>query len=179
MKQAAFAELHGVSRKTVTLWKQRGWLVFQGNEVDVEASNALIKRYRRDGIETVTQGNKQGNKSKNVAALPDEKIEDAAERILLSSGADMDIDEARRVKENYLALLNQLDYDQKAGAVVLVSEVARVVGEEYANVRTRLLAIPSEQAPHIARLKTVTEVQDFLQQIITDALEELTRDGGT
>lgn len=178
MKQSAFAELHGVSRKTVTMWKQRGWLVFQGNEVDVDASNALIKRYRRDGIETVTQSGKPGNKPKTAAALPGEKIESAVERILLSSGATMDIDEARRVKENYLALLNQLEYDQKAGAVVLVAEVAKAVGEEYAKVRTRLLAIPAEQAPRLHRYKTVNEVQDALQEIITEALEELTRDGG-
>lgn len=177
MKQAAFAELHGVSRKTVTMWKQRGWLVFQGGEVDVDASNALIKRYRRDGIEAVTQGGNPGNKQKPAAALPDEKIESAVERILLSSGANMDIDEARRVKENYLALLNQLEYDQKAGAVVLVAEVAKAVGEEYAKVRTRLLAIPAEQAPRLHRYKTVNEVQDALQEIITEALEELTRDG--
>ena len=179
MKQSEFAALHGVSRKTVTLWKQRGWIVLQGNEVDVDASNALIKRYRRDGIERVTQCNKQGNKQKGATVLPGERIEAAAERILLQSGADMDIDEARRVKENYLALLNQLDYDQKAGAVVLVAEVAKAVGEEYAKVRTRLMAIPSEQAPRIVRLKAVTEVQDCLQEIITEALEELTRDGGT
>ena len=178
MKQAAFAELHGVSRKTVTLWKQRGWLVFQGSEVDVDASNALIKRYRRDGIEVVTQGNKSGNKPKTAAALPGEQIESAVERILLSSGATMDIDEARRVKEHYLALLNQLEYDQKAGAVVLVAEVAKAVGEDYAKVRTRLLAIPAEQAPRLHRYKTVNEVQDALQEIITEALEELTRDGG-
>lgn len=28
MKQSEFAALHGVSRKTVTTWKARGWLVF-------------------------------------------------------------------------------------------------------------------------------------------------------
>ena len=89
----------------------------------------------------------------------------------------MDIDGARRVKENYLALLNQLEYDQKAGAVVWVSDVAKAVGDEYAKVRTRLLAIPAEQAPRLHRLKTVTQVQDALQEIITEALEELTRDG--
>lgn len=178
MKQAAFAALHGVSRKTVTMWKQRGWLVFQGKEVDVAASNALIKRYRRDGIEAVNQSDKPGNKPNAAAALPGEQLESAVERILLSSGANMNIDEARRVKENYLALLNQLEYDQKAGAVVLVAEVAKAVGEEYSKVRTRLLAIPAEQAPRLHRYKTVNELQDALQEIITDALEELTRDGG-
>lgn len=55
MKQSEFAALHGVSRKTVTKWKERGWLVFAGDEVDVDASNALLKKYRRDGTPSVTQ----------------------------------------------------------------------------------------------------------------------------
>ena len=47
MNQAEFARLHNVSRKTVTLWKSRGWLVMNGEEVDVEASNTNIENYRK------------------------------------------------------------------------------------------------------------------------------------
>ena len=191
MKQSEFAALHGVSRKTVTKWKERGWLVFAGDEVDVDASNALLKKYRRDGVGSVTQtvtpadkGNSQPTKRKavtprnsEVTIRPGETVERAAERILIASGADMDFDEARRVKENYLAYQAQLEYDRDAGMVVAVSDVAKAVGDEYAKVRTRLLAIPAEHAPRIQRLKTVIEVQDALQEIIIDALEELTRDG--
>jgi len=191
MKQSEFAALHGVSRKTVTKWKERGWLVFAGDEVDVDASNALLKKYRRDGAATVTQsvtpapqGNSRSPKAKavtqrdaEVTIRPGETAEQAAGRILVATGADMDFDEARRVKENYLALQAQLEYDRDAGLVVAVSDVAKAVGDEYAKVRTRLLAIPAEHAPRIQRLKTVIEVQDALQEIIVEALEELTRDG--
>lgn len=47
MNQADFAKLHGVSRKTVTTWKARGWLVMDGDEVNVEASNANIEQHRK------------------------------------------------------------------------------------------------------------------------------------
>jgi phage terminase Nu1 subunit (DNA packaging protein) len=184
--QSAFAALHAVSRKTVTKWKERGWLVFQGDQVDVDASNALLEKYRAGGIgKSVTHdvaGNKQGNKSKAVTLIvaePDESIERAAERIMVATGAGMTIDEAKRVKENYLALLNQLEYDRESGLVVMAADVAKAVGEEYAKVRTRLLAIPAEQAPRIHRLKSVTEVQDALQELITEALEELIKDGAS
>ncbi|BCF96623.1 hypothetical protein PPGU19_011920 [Paraburkholderia sp. PGU19] len=191
MKQSAFAELHGVSRKTVTKWKERGWLVFAGDEVDVEASNVNLKRYRRDGIGSVTQSVTQDGKvtakratKKSVTATDaevtvraDETPARAAERILAATGMELDFDEARCMKENYLALLNQLEYDQKSGLVVAVADVAKAVGEEYAKVRTKLLAIPAEQAPAIHRLRTVLEVQDALQEMIVHALEELTRDG--
>ena len=60
--------------------------------------------------------------------------------------------------------------------MVMADAVLEEVGAEYAKVRTRLLAIPSEQAPRIHRLKTVTEVQCVLLDIITEALEELTAD---
>lgn len=187
MNQSEFAALHNVSRKTVTKWKERGWLVFDGSALDVEASNTLIAKYRRDGSDVVTQtgeGNKPLLKNaavtsalKRVTIQPGETVEQATTRILIATGADMNLDEAKRVKENYLALREQLEYDRTARLVVAVEDVCRAVGDEYAKVRSRLLAIPSEHAPRISRLKTAQEVQDALHGIIVDALEELTRDG--
>jgi phage terminase Nu1 subunit (DNA packaging protein) len=187
MKQSAFAELHGVSRKTVTKWKERGWLVFAGDEVDVDASNALLKKYRRDGVPAVTHSvtqSTQGNKRKTVTQAASEvtlsageSADDVAGRILTGNVELMNFDEARCFKENYLGLKAQLEYDRDSGLVIDVGEVARVVGGEYAKVRTRLLSIPAEQAPRLHRCKTPAELQDMLQEVITEALEELTRDG--
>jgi phage terminase Nu1 subunit (DNA packaging protein) len=187
MKQSEFAALHSVSRKTVTKWKERGWLVFDGDEVNVDESNKLIKRYRRDGTPAVTQTVTQepkGNKRKTVTQAAaevtlgaHESADEAAERILMGNVQLLDFDEARCFKENYLGLKAQLEYDRDSGLVVDVTEVAKAVGAEYAKVRTRLLSIPAEQAPRLHRCKTPAELQDMLQEIITEALEELTRDG--
>ncbi|HHT8903050.1 TPA: hypothetical protein ACT5CR_006037 [Burkholderia cenocepacia] len=187
MNQSEFAALHCVSRKTVTKWKERGWLVFAGDEVNVEESNKLLKRYRRDGAPAVTQGVTQppeGNKRKSVTQAASEvtlksgeSADEAAERILTGNVQLLDFDEARCFKENYLGLKAQLEYDRDSGLVVDVSEVAKAVGTEYAKVRTRLLSIPAEQAPRLHRCKTPAELQDMLQEVITEALEELTRDG--
>ena len=49
ISQAAFARMHGVSRKTVTVWKASGLIVMSGNSVDVESSNARLKRVRSAG----------------------------------------------------------------------------------------------------------------------------------
>ncbi|MFL9918837.1 hypothetical protein PQR75_26335 [Paraburkholderia fungorum] len=187
MNQSQYAARHGVSPKTVTKWKERGWLVFAGDQVDVEASDANVKRYRSKGVDGVTQGAEGKAKgkspgavtraSKKVTIRDGETPAEAAVRHLVATGADMDIDEAKRVKENYLALQTQLEYDRDAGLVVAVADVAKAVGEEYAKVRTRLLAIPAEHAPRLQLLKTPVELQDALQEIIVEALEELTRDG--
>jgi phage terminase Nu1 subunit (DNA packaging protein) len=187
MNQSEFAVLHGVSRKTVTKWKERGWLVFDGDDLNADESNKLLKRYRRDGTPAVTQpvtSKPKGNKRTTVAEVgatvslgADESADELAGRILTGSVQLLDFDEARCFKENYLGLKAQLEYDRDSGLVVDVAEVARRVGADYAKVRTKLLSIPAEQAPRLHRAKTPAELQDMLQEVITDALEELTRDG--
>lgn len=167
VNQAEFARLSGVTRNTVTKWKTRGWLVMRGDRVDVDASNARLKKYRRDGLP------KGGEVTPRVTRKRGETPNQAAERIALS-GAPYDIDEARRIKENYLALLNQLEYDERSGAVVAVQDVAGAIGQQLSRVRTRLLAIPAECATRVLVLKTAPEVQEALRAAVIEALEELT-----
>src|SRR5476649_527126 len=131
VKQAAFAAMHGVSRPTITKWKNRGWLAFAGDSVDVEASNALLKKHRptpqENPSKSVTsagpgnkQGNKRGNKSGNKPPAISVSIEDgetpaqAAARLADLAIDEMTIDDARLKKEIYLGLLNQLEYERKS-----------------------------------------------------------------
>lgn len=109
----------------------------------------------------------------------DATIDTALDRLdaLLAAKGHLSLAEAERLKENYLALLRQLEYDTKAALVVPVAEVAAEVGQAFATVRTRLLALPAEHAPRLHRLKTVAELQDGLAELITEALEELSRAG--
>lgn len=111
-----------------------------------------------------------------LSALDDETPEEAAERIVTEAGDLLPLAKALELKENYLARHQQLSYDLKAGSVVMVSEVAKAVGTEYATVRTKLLAIPAERAPALHRLRTVVEVEDLLRSVISEALGGLTLD---
>ncbi|MET3654714.1 hypothetical protein ABIC75_004462 [Dyella japonica] len=150
--------------------------------MDVHKSNAMLNMCRRDetsvgqpGKKGVTKSQKalpvtsQGNDEVTIEAHADETPEQAAERITLRH-APYSLNEARRIKENYLALLNPLQYDRESGAVVLIDDVTRQLGASYAKVRTRLLAIPAEHAPQMHRLKTVAEVKDTLLELITEAM---------
>ena len=56
--QAAFARRHGVSKKTVTVWKQQGRLVLVGSLVDVAASDARL------------QGSGHGRFRRSAASIP-------------------------------------------------------------------------------------------------------------
>ena len=49
VSQAEFARMCEVSRKTVTMWRNEQKLVLQGKQVDVEATDAYMKRYHRTG----------------------------------------------------------------------------------------------------------------------------------
>ncbi|QHP92016.1 hypothetical protein EXE55_14315 [Burkholderia glumae] len=54
MSLAEYARRVGKSRAAMTQWKKAGRLVMQGDQVDVEASDAWLKKYRRDGMPKVT-----------------------------------------------------------------------------------------------------------------------------
>ncbi len=191
MNQSDFAKLHGVSRKTVTTWKARGWLVLAGDDIDVEASNANIERFRK----TVTrpekkpasnmQGNKTGNRSsgnksgnkndKDLAESPTKTVE----RMIAEHGVTMTLDEARQMKENFLALLTQLEYDIKSGQVLPYKDMIEAVGNEYARMRTRLIAIAPEHGPRLRVLASTTNDAEFvqaLQEVVYEAMEELSLD---
>ncbi|CAI0838449.1 Uncharacterised protein [Serratia proteamaculans] len=188
MNQSDFAKLHGVSRKTVTSWKARGWLVLAGDDIDVEASNANIERFRK----TVTRpekkavGNKQGNKTGNRSAGnksgnktgsdPAESASKTVERMIAEHGVTMTIDEARQMKENFLALLTQLEYDIKSGQVLPYKDMIEAVGNEYARMRTRLISIAPEHGPRLRVLASTTNDAEFvqaLQEVVYEAMEEL------
>lgn len=191
MNQSDFAKLHGVSRKTVTTWKARGWLVLAGDDIDVDASNANIKQYRK----TVTRpeknneknaaGNKQGNKSQGnnsgnrSGTYQEESPTKIVERMIATNGAKMTLDQARTLKENFLALLTRLEYEIKSGQVLPYKEMIAAVGQEYSRMRTRLIAIAPEHGPRLRVLASTTNDAEFvaaLQEVVHEAIEELSLD---
>ncbi|WP_112198599.1 RNA polymerase subunit sigma-70 [Rahnella sp. NRRL B-41462] len=195
MNQSDFAKLHGVSRKTVTTWKARGWLVLDGDDIDVKASNANIERYRKTVTRTEKkndksaagnkQGNRAGNKSKGnnlgnkSSADHSESPTKIVERMIADSGAKMTLDEARTLKENFLALLTQLEYEIKSGQVLPYKDMIAAVGQEYSRMRTRLIAIAPEHGPRLRVLASTTSDAEFvsaLQEVVHEAMEELSLD---
>jgi len=88
ISQAQFAARHGVSRKTVTIWKRQGYLVLEGNKVDVEKSdhslrdcgkgNFSIKRMIEGTEGSEPQTRARTAKPQTLRAAPD----DAAAKLL-------------------------------------------------------------------------------------------------
>ncbi|HBQ6506610.1 TPA: hypothetical protein L8N41_002757 [Klebsiella variicola subsp. variicola] len=159
MNQSDFAKLHNVSRKTVTMWKSRGWLIMSGDDIDVAASNAQLEKYRKtvnrpSKNDVLPPAKKNINPTPPVVNDPDESgipsLENIAKEFILENGAELSLDEARRVKENYLALLTKLEFQQKDGQLIEMTVAEEVLFNAFRQQRDSWLNWPSRVAPLMA-----------------------------
>ena len=98
-----------------------------------------------------------------------------------------EIDLARKYKLELEAQQIAVALDTQRGELVEIHDVVRIVTEQFHNIRSRLLVIPSKTASSIAALTghpETTEIQEAIGSEIRDALLELSEsevieDGGT
>lgn len=179
--QAAFARRRGVSKAAVAKWKAQGLLSMTADgQVEIEESEWRLEdrpsSYR--GGRSKSAPVPAAKPKPQIAVAPDESPADAAERIVKEAGAPYSHAEAVRIKENYLALLRQLEFDLKSGAVVPIDVVIAALVEQLAKVRNKVLGIAVRVAPRAAILKSSEEVRDLIDVEAALALEELTLDDG-
>ncbi|TCG04614.1 hypothetical protein BZM27_39635 [Paraburkholderia steynii] len=85
-----------------------------------------------------------------IEVQPGESIEQAAERIVGEIDMNMSFDEARRLKEVYLVLLNRLEFEQKSGALVDLDTASGILFEEFRAARDAWLNWPARIGPMLA-----------------------------
>ena len=111
-----------------------------------------------------------------------ESIGEIAERILenaLGEGRPLlSKAQAEQLKENYVALLRQLEYDRLSGAVAEIEDITTAVAAEYQLVKNRLFNIGARVAPRCAMMKSAEEIKALIDGEVTLALKELTLDQG-
>lgn len=176
--------MRDVSRKTVTMWKRAGLLVFVDGLIDVVATDALLAgrpAVYRGGVTTPAPGN---NFEVTGNSLLDAIGDDDAIPLLdalpeaIAKASSWTLAEATRQKEIYLALLRQLEFDRESAKVVKIDDVVKAVVGEYAIVRSQLLNFPARVAPRAAALNSATEVQALIFGEICEVLGALSIDGG-
>ncbi|HEY3597192.1 MAG TPA: hypothetical protein VGL08_06735 [Paraburkholderia sp.] len=131
MNQRQFAELHHVTPKTVTKWKERGWLVFTVEGIDVRKSNALLRKFRRT---------KSDSKSDLLQANNTYGDDDSG----------MSYDEAHRRKEIALSRLRELQVEQASGELVELAIAERVLFDCARSQRDAWLNWPTRYGPLIS-----------------------------
>ena len=111
---------------------------------------------------------------RNSTYLPSE----ALPYIYCSEDGAYDLTQERARLAHFQADKAEHEARQISGELIEIEEVAEAVGQEYNNVRARLLAIPSKAAATVCHLSEPHEIQEVLRAAIHDALAELSYDGG-
>ena len=169
-----FSKLHGVSKPAVSKWKKGGFLVMVDGKVDVEQSDRKLKefklgRFSREGAsELAPPASHDPAHEAPVEESPaheapveespppsgdEDALRNAAQAMadLAARGLDLlPYDEAIRLKENYLALLRQLEYETKSGALIPLESAESVLFEEFRGQRDAWLNWPTRVGPMLA-----------------------------
>lgn len=171
--QKEFAEICGVSKAAVTKWKSKGLLVFgENNLINVAATQEKLEnrpaKYRGGTAKTFSD-------SDNDFSEPDD-FEDDDSALEEIDDDNISHAEATRRKEVYLARCQKIKYEKEIGKLVDVDAAAQVVANEYAKVRSKILAIPTRTATRLSVMKNPAEIKKYLDEEISDVLNELTFD---
>lgn len=155
MSQAEFSRLHKCSRTTVTKWKNKGLLVLdEAGRVLVDESNQSLAAngfgVNRASPEVTEPETPEPDVSPEDSSTEMTDEEFARHRVYAEGDAPHEFVEARRVKENYLALLRQLEYETKAGRLVDKEAVAALHSKRWANERKAFEDWPSRITPGLA-----------------------------
>lgn len=187
LTQAEFARHRGVSRKSVTAWKQKGLLVLsEDGRVDVDKTEWNLDQrpavYRggvtHRPVRKVTSVREPKVTAKKPAArkveapAPSPPAEtDAADEIDPNSPT-LSLAQAVQRKENYLGLIRRHDFEVANREWVRVEDVGRQVELEYSTVRERLLTIPGKVAAALVGADRAT-IEAALRREIIEVLSEL------
>ncbi|MDA8487471.1 hypothetical protein NNN71_02530 [Kluyvera sp. Awk 3] len=130
-----------------------------GDDIDVNASNAQLEKYRktisRPGANKATAPARKATApalSSAAEAGDDDgsSLEGIARDFILKNGAELTLDEARCMKENYLALLTKLEFQQKDGQLIEMTVAEEVLFNAFRQQRDAWLNWPSRVAPLMA-----------------------------
>jgi phage terminase Nu1 subunit (DNA packaging protein) len=122
----------------------------------------------------------RGSQSKKWRISPAAVIawrEDKIAQDAVGDTSQLDYEEARRREMAAKAAMLELDLSERRGKLIEVEQIADLVGEEYANVRAKILSLPTRMAPQVLGLATLPEIRACIEAGVVEVLEELTADG--
>ncbi|MEN4984000.1 hypothetical protein [Acinetobacter modestus] len=183
MNQAEFARLHAVSKKTVTKWKEKGWVVLNADgSVDEEQSNKNLELYRTEKNTPdkeidfkVTQGNTvtdYGNDGEGNAEDSFDEMDNTPEAGLPAKEINRRLALEKLRVERERAKAAKYDTDIREGRLLIAEEVRQHDAEVGAQLQRKLLALPSELAVRLSALDSPAEVECLLREELTLALNE-------
>lgn len=148
LNRSDLAAFHGVSLPTVDSWV-------------------------RDGCPCQREGGKGSAYMFDSADVINWRLAKAREGRRKDGGAAGTIDEAKLRHETAKAELAEIELATKRAEVVPIGHVTRQIGKLLANVRARMLAIPTKVAPVAQVAASAEEARALIEAEIRDGLTEL------
>jgi phage terminase Nu1 subunit (DNA packaging protein) len=153
LSQADFAKRRRVSRKTITVWKQRGWVLSTAaGLVDVERSEALLAarpaKFRGGTIKAL-----RAPSPEQVAAAP-----------------DWSLAESTRRRQAAMAQLAELDLAKAGGKLIEVDQVRELWARIVIATRNMFLGLPGKIAFEVPML--TAQDRATIARICRDDLED-------
>jgi hypothetical protein len=167
------AEIIGVAPQQVYVAAKKGRVKFveiDGNRM-YDADTQVDAYWANRTEATMNTAYKETSHPKDKPMITIDDINEALTRDLLS------ITDADRLKKTYEGKLAKLKFETEEGRLVPIEDVAKVVENEYALVRSRTRAIASKLAPLVALEDSEKKCRALIEQAVEDCLKELSAYG--
>ena len=159
--QAEFARKYGYSKAAISQFKKAGRLVFVSPGVlDFEASRQRIHD---------TADPSRADVAKRHETL--RNVDNDEDKATASSNS---FQNARTVREKYLALQAKLDYEVNSGLLVKKSDVERAIFERGRQFRDGLMTLSRRISPDLVN-KSNTEIESILSEELRQTLIGFTK----
>ncbi|OCP07973.1 MULTISPECIES: hypothetical protein [unclassified Ensifer] len=180
LSQAKFAKIAGVSGKTVSDWKSKGYLTFTDDGLVDSAASAKVLHDRGLGkFETVTPPAATVTLAEPTEESDADTESQAANLMMqiLDGQVEMELltyKEAETYKENYLAMNARLKYEHSAGRLVEKAAVEKLFIERWSAERDAWEVWPSLVCGTLAAKFGIDQIQ--LRVALEDAVEAQLKD---
>lgn len=157
----AYAEHRGVSDTAVRKAIKQGRIsVLKNGKIDPEVADREWENNSNPAYQYVNE-EKQNTK-------PEESSHETSSRDI-----GVSFQQSRAIREAYEARLKKLDYDQKSGKLIPISEVQVEAFNAARLVRDRILNVPDKVIPLIAGKTNIFEMKEILKKELIKSLEVL------
>jgi hypothetical protein len=143
-------------------------------QIDVEAADALWASRTAPRPQTAPRNKAIPVPQTEMSARRDEVLHPGPQesRSELPAGNAIDYSRARAVRENYLARLSKIEFEEKSGKLVNRDEVQVTAFNKYRTFRNSMLNIPDRVAAVLAAESDPGRVHEILTNEIRTALQE-------
>ena len=178
VSQTEYARLRGIDQSQVSKWIKRGLITLGPDGIDIDIADAALAARAQ-----VYRGGQVGGNRSKAALVADLAAVDRGEAppvppVLPDVPPSPSGSTARAValKEHYLALLRQVEYDEKVGLVVPIETVAHELAAEYAAIRNLVLGMAAKLAPRVIACRTAGEAEAVIRTECEQVLRTLSED---